>query len=204
MAAGGDGVDSRRTDTRERVLAVALELFARRGYRVTSLRELAEHLGVTKAAVYFHFRTKEEILTAILTGYLDGIAAMIADAAAEGPLTPEGQERLLRRFAAHQRGWGPDLMLLVRLNQTEIRGLPIGAEAQQVMHSLVETLAPEGAGPRERLRVRTALAAFPLAAAAALPDGDGDPDLGADPEALQEFALALCLEILRGGGRAAG
>jgi len=43
----------------------ALELFAEQGYEKTSLREIAEHLDVTKAALYYHFKTKEEILVSI-------------------------------------------------------------------------------------------------------------------------------------------
>src|SRR5262249_12854805 len=40
--------------TRERIQAIALELFAEQGYEKTSLREIAERLGVTKAALYYH------------------------------------------------------------------------------------------------------------------------------------------------------
>jgi len=59
-------VDERRTDTREQIRVVALEMFAERGYAGTSLREIAERLGVTKAAVYYHFPTKEDILASLL------------------------------------------------------------------------------------------------------------------------------------------
>src|SRR5579871_4147084 len=48
--------------TRERILDVALELFNEQGYDKTSLREIAERLGVTKAALYYHFKSKEDIL----------------------------------------------------------------------------------------------------------------------------------------------
>ncbi len=48
--------------TRERILDVALELFNEHGYDKTSLREIAEHLGVTKAALYYHFERKEDLL----------------------------------------------------------------------------------------------------------------------------------------------
>jgi len=51
-----------RGSTRERILDVALELFSSQGYDQTSLREIAERLGVTKAALYFHFERKEDIL----------------------------------------------------------------------------------------------------------------------------------------------
>jgi AcrR family transcriptional regulator len=51
-----------RGATRDRILDVALELFNDQGYDKTSLREIAERLGVTKAALYYHFERKEEIL----------------------------------------------------------------------------------------------------------------------------------------------
>src|SRR6202167_344121 len=53
------------TSTRERILDVALELFLAQGYDGTSLREIAEQLGVTKAALYYHFESKEDILRAL-------------------------------------------------------------------------------------------------------------------------------------------
>jgi AcrR family transcriptional regulator len=192
VAARSGGVDSRRTDTRDRALAVALELFARHGYTATSLRKIAEHLGVTKAALYFHFRTKEEILTAIIRGYLDGIAELAGEAAAGRPLSDDGRAELVRRFAAHQQQWGIDLILVVRQNYTEIQSLPIGAEVKEVMRSLITALAPAGSTPEQRLRVRTALSTFQIAAVTTLQDEDGD---GAD---LQGAALALSLEILGG------
>lgn len=50
----------------DRIRSCALELFARHGVAGTSLRMIAEELGVTKAAVYYHFRSKEEIVQAVL------------------------------------------------------------------------------------------------------------------------------------------
>jgi AcrR family transcriptional regulator len=51
-----------RGSTRERILDIALELFNEQGYDKTSLREIAERLSVTKAALYYHFERKEDIL----------------------------------------------------------------------------------------------------------------------------------------------
>ncbi len=48
--------------TREKILAVALELFTERGYDKTSLRDIAERLGITKAALYYYFERKQDIL----------------------------------------------------------------------------------------------------------------------------------------------
>ncbi len=54
-----------RLSTRERILDVALDLFIEKGYDGTSLREIAERLGFTKAALYYHFASKEDILMAL-------------------------------------------------------------------------------------------------------------------------------------------
>ena len=54
---GSDGAQ-----TRERILAVAQELFTRQGYDKTSLRDIAERLDITKAALYYYFPRKEDIL----------------------------------------------------------------------------------------------------------------------------------------------
>src|SRR5580693_702234 len=48
--------------TRERILDIALELFTEQGYDKTSLRDIAERLGTTKAALYYHFERKQDML----------------------------------------------------------------------------------------------------------------------------------------------
>jgi AcrR family transcriptional regulator len=53
------------SDTRERILDVALDLFTEKGYDKTTLREIAEQLGFTKAALYYHFPSKKDILLAL-------------------------------------------------------------------------------------------------------------------------------------------
>jgi AcrR family transcriptional regulator len=54
-----------KADTGERILDVALDLFTRQGFDGTSLRQIAEQLGVTKAALYYHFESKDDILMAL-------------------------------------------------------------------------------------------------------------------------------------------
>lgn len=51
--------------TRARILDVALDLFIDKGFDKTSLREIAERLGFSKAALYYHFASKEDILMAL-------------------------------------------------------------------------------------------------------------------------------------------
>ena len=53
-------------DTKEKILAAALELFSQKGYEGTNIRELAASLGIVKSGVYKHFESKEEIWNALL------------------------------------------------------------------------------------------------------------------------------------------
>src|SRR5947208_15156620 len=76
-----------RTDTRSRVQKVALELFAEQGYEKTSLREIAERLGVTKAALYYHFRSKEDIVRSFIEDYRAELEQS-SPGAATGPPPP--------------------------------------------------------------------------------------------------------------------
>lgn len=60
------GVVAKGRARREEIVAVALEVFAREGYRGTSLREVAERIGVTPAGLLHHFGTRENLLAEVL------------------------------------------------------------------------------------------------------------------------------------------
>ena len=53
-------------DTKERILAAALEMFSRNGYAGTNIRELSASLGLVKSGVYKHYESKEAIWNALL------------------------------------------------------------------------------------------------------------------------------------------
>ena len=53
-------------DTKERILAAALELFSKNGYAGTNIRELTASLGLVKSAMYKHFESKEDIWNTLL------------------------------------------------------------------------------------------------------------------------------------------
>lgn len=60
------GVVFTASETKERILDAALELFSQNGYSGTSMSDIASKLGVTKAALYKHFIGKQEILDSIV------------------------------------------------------------------------------------------------------------------------------------------
>ena len=54
------------TDTKQRILQEALKLFSQSGYKGTSMNDIASQLNVTKAALYKHYKSKQEILDSIV------------------------------------------------------------------------------------------------------------------------------------------
>jgi AcrR family transcriptional regulator len=95
-----------RTAAQTRVLDAALKLIAERGVSGTSLQMIADAMGVTKAAVYRQFKTKEEIVIAITEREMGRLEDALEAAEAEG-LGPRAREVLLERMidqAVDRRG----------------------------------------------------------------------------------------------------
>lgn len=67
-------------DTRQRIREVALELFTAQGFEKTSLREIAERLEITKAALYYHFRSKADLIRSLVTPMIDDVDAVLEKA----------------------------------------------------------------------------------------------------------------------------
>lgn len=68
-----DRASGRGSLSRESILAVAAELFRKRGYRATSLQDVADRFGVQRPALYYWFRKKVDILIAIHDPILNGL-----------------------------------------------------------------------------------------------------------------------------------
>ena len=68
-------------DTRTRLLQTALRLFTEHGVEGTSLQMIADALGVTKAAVYYHFKTKDEITEAVAAPGIRELDVLVVQAA---------------------------------------------------------------------------------------------------------------------------
>lgn len=58
-------------DTKAEIHRAAVDLFSTQGYDKTSLREIAEQVGITKASLYYHYSSKQELLRAIVGTFLD-------------------------------------------------------------------------------------------------------------------------------------
>ncbi|MBK1786648.1 TetR/AcrR family transcriptional regulator [Prauserella cavernicola] len=67
------------SQTRQRIQEAALELFTEQGVRQTSLRQIADRLGLTKPALYYHFESREELVTSLLQPLVDDLDALLAE-----------------------------------------------------------------------------------------------------------------------------
>jgi AcrR family transcriptional regulator len=80
---------SQRGFARERVIEAALSLFAERGVNGTSLQMIADHLGVRKAAIYYQFHTKDDIVLAVVRPVFDDMERLVR--IAESIVSPESR-----------------------------------------------------------------------------------------------------------------
>ena len=83
---------------REQILDTAAQLFIQHGYYGLSMRQIAEAVGVTKAALYYHFKDKEALFLAILESYLEKIEALIVEVELESSACPDRIHLLVERI----------------------------------------------------------------------------------------------------------
>jgi AcrR family transcriptional regulator len=163
-----------RFDTRARILAAALELFLDQGYQRGSLRQIADRLRLTKAAILYHFPSKAHILAALTEPLTEDFETVIEDAAAlsdpgaarravvEGALevylTHRGLLRLLFQdvsLLAQESGF-QDIIELMRRGHEIVAGPGAGLSerirAAQVFSVLGDPVMFFADAPTERLR----------------------------------------------------
>lgn len=146
----------RRGDTRQRLLDVSLRLFAERGYAGTSIRDIAEELEVTKAAVHYHFPSKEGIVQALLEPFVGRFSALI-DELEPGPV--DARELLLHlRDILHDAS--PLLSVLSADPSTAAACGDLHHEAKQMGQRMAQLLVGPGASHARLLRAHACLGAF--------------------------------------------
>ncbi|MGW3011820.1 TetR/AcrR family transcriptional regulator [Streptomyces sp. NPDC001219] len=169
----GKGTKKERGDTRRRIQDVALELFVRNGYEKTSLREIAEILEVSKPAIYYHFKSKEDILLSIfqdLTRPVDDIISW----GRQQPRTLETKQEILRRYSAALEASAP-LVRFLRENEATLRDLKVGKEFGQQMTTIGEMLTDSDTSLTDQLRCMSALLTLHFGTFA-LPNFPGDAE----------------------------
>ena len=91
-------------DQRELILAKAAQLFAQRGYPATSMNEVAQACGLSKATLYHYYRDKYALLVSIAEGHVTRLEVLVADVAAQHLPAAEELRTLVLRVVAEYAG----------------------------------------------------------------------------------------------------
>ena len=113
---------------REQILDIARRLFIREGYRGLAMHQISDALGVTKAALYYHFKNKEELFMAILESDLDVMSQVLDEIRAEGGSYREQ----VTRFVAYVLRQPVEQRAIIRLGSQEIG--QVSPEARQAFN----------------------------------------------------------------------
>jgi AcrR family transcriptional regulator len=102
-----------QSDTRHRIQHVARELFTQKGVQRTSLQDIADRLGITKPALYYHFSSREDLVRSILQPLIDdGEAFLTAHEKRRGSKRATPRQLLEGYFDFHYKHRA-DLVLVV-------------------------------------------------------------------------------------------
>jgi AcrR family transcriptional regulator len=164
--------------TKQRILAISRELFARQGFTGTTIADIARELGTTTAALYYHFPSKADILRGLLTEPMAHYTRILESVQAGQPSAAE----LLGAFidlAVGSRELGAvidrDPAVLAMIEEF----LPMTSE--QMTERIIVALAGPGADRAATIRAQAAFAAIKAATMSAMSLGGLDADDQLDP-----------------------
>src|SRR5580693_1073279 len=181
-----------RGDTRARIQEVAVALFAEQGYEKTSLREIAERLDVTKAALYYHFKSKEDIVHSFTDDYFAEIDGLL-EWAKDQPRTEDTQREILDRYVGIVLGGG-EVFRFLEQNRAAVQGMETGkdrfARFRGRLDALVDLLAGADAPLRERVRATAAMLSVGATCHVYLQQVD-------DPDKLRAIILEIATDLIR-------
>jgi AcrR family transcriptional regulator len=189
-----DAGSAPRRDTRAQAQQIALELFAEQGYEKTSLREIAERLGVTKAALYYHFKSKEDIVHSFTDDYFAEIDALL-DWAKDQPRGADTRREILDRYVGIVLA-GSNVFRFLEQNRAAVQGMEAAEAGKERfarfrgrLDALVDLLAGPDATLRDRVRATTAVLSVSATCLFYLQQVD-------DPEKLRAVILEIATDLI--------
>jgi len=172
-------------DTRSRILDAALDVFSEHGFEGSTLQQVADRLGFTKAALYYHFRSKDDILGALVAPASAGIQAML-EAHTGTPDSPARRRQFMADYVdyllAHRR--------LIAYISSDLATLahPAMAKSRERRERMEAILAGDDLDFADQVRVTIAFGGIQAAIAR-------NPDAGTAE--LREALLAAATPLLR-------
>ncbi len=132
----------------DQITRAALDLFGVHGVHGTSLQMIADELGVTKAAVYYHFRTKKQIVEQALRPAMEGLATLVEEAQGLPP-GPARVEKLVRGLADDAITHRDLYSVILR----DVAAMSVVSEATEVLERLNRMLVGPGGDSARQVEV---------------------------------------------------
>jgi AcrR family transcriptional regulator len=180
------------SSTKERILAIARDLFARQGYTGTTIADIARELGTTTAALYYHFPSKADILLGLLAEPMAAYGRILDGLGAQQP----SAEELLGGFidlAVDSR----ELAAVIDRDPTVLAMIDahLSQSSREMTDQVIAALAGPGADRAAVIRAQAAFAVIKGATMAAVTlggvDDEGKLDLSVRAEILDAALRAL-------------
>jgi AcrR family transcriptional regulator len=178
---------SSTTDSRQRFIDVAVRLFTEHSFAGTSLQMIADELGVTKAAVYYHFRTREDLLMAVVEPVFRDLSAIVETAEAKRTQHARAEHMLTGYAALVVRNRA--LMAVLAADPGVIEMLRAQPDSGVLINRQLKLLADVRPGPAGLVNAAMVLAGIAGTARGPLVDLDDD---------------VLCQHLVEAGRRALG
>jgi AcrR family transcriptional regulator len=174
--------------TKDEILGHALELFGQGGYEKTSLRDIAERMGFTKAALYYHYRTKDQLLADLFEPVIAEGDAIIE--AHPMPRTRAQREPFLSAYFDFL--WDHRLLLCHVACDLAVLATPeTGGRVVGHVDAVVKALAGGSTSDPARTRAKSALGALQGPITLSEPD--------TNPTTTRKLAVAAALAVLSSG-----
>lgn len=181
--------------TRDRILEVALALFSARGYEGTSIRDIAEQMEMTKAAVFYHFPAKEDLLTAILGPAMARVARVLDE---HSPINGVQERReLVTALVDVVAEVGPQVVMMLSDPAAGSHVRALTGEAAMPSRVGRALLGKEATDPKiaaaDRIRAACAVASLPAGVAAWRHEHPNEESLD---EASRSVLVAVVLAVI--------
>ena len=176
-------VGSAADETRQRILDIAVDLFIEQGYAGTSVRDISERLGMTKGSLYYHFASKEDVLTALVTPLVEDLDGFLVAADSMTHVSSEAVRGLVEHLVGLLDKHGVLLRSLMG-DPSVLHGLAMKSAMPYRILRVQRALAASD-DPADLLRGRCALGVIHAGAVAPRWDADGIPQPDGRAEVLR-------------------
>jgi AcrR family transcriptional regulator len=188
--------ERRQAGSRDEILAATREVLAAGGVPGLTLEAVARRLGVTKQALYYYFKSKDELLFEVVVGELTACAQAMHDATAAAEDGPAALEALIRAYVGYYAGRLDTFRLVTQhVQQVEARRLSAAQVTRirplnDLMYQVAEHKLAAGRRPPRhprRLVFAAHLAAMGLLSMKAIVERFDDPLRHSDADLVDEL-----------------